>query len=222
MKATMMLGTAGALTLAGLAQATPFQGFTVESLGDMGYGDTYRLYVNLDDGARVDAVFGNSVGPLSISAGSGSFYQNALGGPTSTAINSAFFPLAPSLEWDSYVTIGALYANGSPFAENKLLDIGIDWSSFNGGGELATDNGSWFVTPVDPQGAEQDGTVLIGQFTVVGGTGDGLNDLLGYVSLQGKDADGNTWQELDVTWVPAPGALALLGVAGLAGRRRRR
>ncbi len=221
MKATMMLGTAGALTLAGLAQATPFQGFTVESLGDMGYGDTYRLYVNLDDGARVDAVFGNSVGPLSISAGSGSFYQNALGGPTSTAINSAFFPLAPSLEWDSYVTIGALYANGSPFAENKLLDIGIDWSSFEGGGELATNNGSWFVTPVDPQGAEQDGSVLIGQFTIAGGTGSAA-DLLGYVSLQGKDAAGTTWQELDVTWVPAPGALALLGVAGLAGRRRRR
>ena len=64
--------------------------------------------------------------------------------------------------------------------------------------------------------------VFIGQFTVVGGTGDGLADLTGQISLQGKDADGNTWQELGVTWVPAPGALALLGFAGLAGRRRRR
>jgi len=223
MKATMMLGTAGALTLAGLAQATPFQGFTIESMGDMGYGQTYRMYVNLDAGTRIDAVFGNSIGALSIGTADGmSFYQNALGGPTSTSINSAFFPLAPSLEWDSYVTVGALYANGYPFAENKLLDIGIDWTNFNGGGELATDNGSWFVTPVDPQGGEYEGKVLIGQFTVVGGTGDGYADLTGQVSLQGKDADGNTWQELGVTWVPAPGALALLGVAGLAGRRRRR
>jgi hypothetical protein len=213
----------GAIALAGAAQATPFQGFTVESLGDMGYGETYRMYVDLEAGSRIDAVFGNSVGSLSIGTADGmSFYQNALGGPTSTAINSAFFPLAPSLEWDSYVTIGALYQDGSPFGSNALLDIGIDWTSFNGGGTLATDNGSWFVTPVDPQGGELGGSVLIGQFTVVGGTGNGIDDLTGQISLQGKDADGNTWQELGITWVPAPGAMALLGLAGLAGRRRRR
>ncbi|MCH2140832.1 MAG: hypothetical protein MK100_07330 [Phycisphaerales bacterium] len=223
MKATMMLSTAGALTVAGLAQATPFNGFTINSIGDMGYGETYHMYVNLESGARIDAVFGNSVGALSIGTADGmSFYQNALGGPTSTSINSAFFPLAPSLEWDTYVTIGAIDQAGNPFGENKLLDIGIDWSAFEGGGDLETDNGSWFVTPADPQGAEQAGLVFIGQFTVIGGTGDGIADLTGQVSLQGKDADGNTWQELGVTWVPAPGALALLGVAGLAGRRRRR
>ncbi len=216
MRATITLGALGAVALAGAAQATPFQGFTVESMGNMGFGETVRLYANLDAGSRIDAVFGNSVGALSISVNGGSFYQNALGGPTSQSINSAFFPLAPSLEWDSYVTIGALYANGDPFGNNALLDIGIDWTSFEGGGELATDNGSWFVTPVDDQGGELGGMVLIGQFTLTGG------ELVGQVSLQGKDADGNTWQELGVTWVPAPGAMALLGLAGLVGRRRRR
>ena len=223
MKTSVMLGTAGALTLAGLAHATPFQGFTIESLGDMGYGETYRMYVNIDAGTRIDAVFGNAAGSMEISAASGmSFYQNALGGPTSTAINSAFFPLAASLEWDSYVSIGALHANGYPFAENKLLDIGVDFSSFEAGGAIDSSNGSWFVTPADPQGGELMGMVFIGQFTVVGGSGDGYADLLGQISLQGKDIDGNTWQEIGVTWVPAPGALALLGFAGLAGRRRRR
>lgn len=223
MKATVTLGTIGALTLAGLAQATPFQGFTIESLGNTGFGETYRMYVNLEAGTRIDAVFGNSVGNLSIGTQDGmNFYQHALGGNTSLAINSGFFPLAPSLEWDSYVSIGALYANGSPFSGNALLDIGIDFGSFEGGGELATDNGSWFVTPVDAQGEELGGMVFIGQFTVVGGTGDGYADLTGQISLQGKDENGVTWQELGVTWVPAPGALALLGFAGLAGRRRRR
>ena len=224
MKATLMLGTAAALTVAGFAQATPFQGFSFESLGNMGNGETYRMYVDVDAGARIDAVFGNSVGSLDIGTAAGmSFYQNAYGGPTSTSCNSDFFLLAPELEWDSYVTIGALYANGSPFANNALLDIGIDFSNFNAGGDLAgIDNGSWFVTPADAQGAEVGGRVLIGQFTVIGGSGNALDDLLGQVSLQGKDANGDTWQELGVTWVPAPGALALLGVAGLAGRRRRR
>ena len=222
MRATITLGALGAIALAGAAQATPFQGFSFESMGDMGYGETVRMYVDLDAGSRIDAVFGNSVGNLSIEVDGGSFYQNALGGPTSTAINSAFFPLAPSLEWDSYVTVGALYSDGTPFGNNALLDIGIDWTSFEGGGELATDNGSWFVTPVDAQGEEQGGRVLIGQFTVVGGTGNGYADLLGQISIQGKDADGVTFQELGATWVPAPGAIALLGLAGVCSRRRRK
>ena len=223
MKTTVMLGTVGALTLAGLAQATPFNGFTIDHLGNFGDGETYRMYVNLDEGARIDAVFGNGPGPLSIGAGDGmSFYQNAYGGNTSQSINSDFFGFVPSSEWDSYVSIGCLYANGLPFGSNALMEIGFDWTSFEGGGSLETNNGSWFCTPVDPQGDELNGMVFIGQFTVVGGTGDGLADLTGQISLQGKDADGNTWQELGVTWVPAPGALALLGFAGLAGRRRRR
>lgn len=223
MKSTVLLGTVGALTIAGLAQASPFNGFTIEHLGNFGNGETYRMYVNMDAGTRIDAVFGNSVGALSIGLQDGmSFYQNSFGGPTSTSTNSDFFALAPSLEWDSYVTIGALYANGSPFGNNALLDIGIDFSGFEAGGGIDTANGSWFVTPADDQGGELNLMVLIGQFTVIGGTGDGVADLTGQISLQGKDADGNTFQELGVTWVPAPGALALLGFAGLAGRRRRR
>ena len=177
------------------------------------------MYVNLDEGARIDAIYGNSAGDLSIGTAAGmSFYQNtAFGGPTSTSINSAFFPLAPSLEWDTYVTIGALYSN-----DNALLDIGIDWASFEAGGSLETNNGSWFVTPADIQGAEVGGMVLIGQFTVVGGTGDAAADLVGQINMQGKDAFGETFQELGATWVPATGAMALLGLAGLVGRRRRR
>jgi MYXO-CTERM domain-containing protein len=223
MKTTnVIVGTAFSLVLAGVAQASPFQGFSFENMGDQGYGETYRMYVNLDAGARVDAIFGNGAGALSIGTNGMSFYQNALGGATSQSINSAFFPLASSLEWDSYVTIGALHSDGHPFGNNALLDIGIDWASFNGGGPLETDNGSWFVTPADAQGGEVDGMVLIGQFTVMGGTGDARADLLGQVSLQGKDAAGDTFQELGATWVPAPGAMALLGLAGLAGHRRRR
>ena len=219
-----MTVAASTLACAGLASASPLQGVSIESLGDMGYGQTYRVFVNLDAGARIDAVFGNSIAALSIGTADGmSFYQNSYGGPTSTSTNSDFFPLVPSLEWDSYVTIGALYANGSPFANNDLLDIGVDWSSFNAGGSIETDNGSWFITPADAQGEEMFGSVLIGQFTVVGGTGSGYHDLVMQFNLQGKDADGVTWQAYNVgQLIPTPGAMALLGLAGFAGRRRRR
>ncbi len=223
MKTTnVVLGAAFSLVLAGVAQASPYQGISIDSLGDMGNGETYRMYVDMDAGTRVDAIFGNGVAELSISTADGmSFYQHtSFGGPTSQSINSAFFPLAPSLEWDSYVSIGELYSGAS----NNLLDIGINWASFESGGALDTDNGSWFVTPVDSQGEELGGRVFIGQFTVVGGSGDGYADLLGQISIQGKDADNLTFQENGATWtvVPAPGAIALLGLAGVCSRRRRK
>ena len=100
------------------------------------------------------------------------------------------------------------------------MEIGINWSPFEGGGAIDTANGSWFVTPVDPQGGEIDGRVLVAQFMVVGGTGNGYEDIVGCMSFQGKDANGNTFQNLNVCIaVPAPGVLAL---AGIVGRRRRR
>ena len=95
-------------------------------------------------GGRLDLVGGNSSQNLQISSPEG-FYQNYLGGPTSRQINSNFFPFVPSLEWDSYVTIGALYQECTPFGENGLMDGGVDWSTFENGGALVADSGSWFV-----------------------------------------------------------------------------
>jgi MYXO-CTERM domain-containing protein len=225
MKTFLVLSVAGALVATAAATAD-VQSIEIESLGDTGNGITYHMYAVVDEGSRVDAVFGNSSGTATIGAADGlSFYQNLYGGPLSTQCNTAFFALAPSLQYDSFVTIGALDSSGNPFDNNALLDIGIDWAGFNAGGSFSTDNGSWFITPLDDQGEAINGRVLIGQFTVIGGTGDGYADLVGMVNIQGSDASGETYQTYGLNiggWVPAPGALALLGVAGLAGRRRRR
>ena len=224
MKVTSVFaGAVGGLVLASTAaMGSPLQGVSMELVNSGDQGKTYRLFANLDAGARIDAVYGNSQGDLFIGTANGAtLYQNANGGPTSKEINSNFFPFVPSMEWDSYVSIGAYYQNGAPFGENNLNNIGINWSSFEGGGDLVTNNGSWFVTPDDAQGNELNGVVFLGQFTVEGGNGD-VTDLIGQVNLQGKDANGDTWNAVGATWVPAPGALALLGLAGVAGRRRRR
>ena len=212
---SIFAGTVATFALAATASASPYLGMSIDAVDNGGAiaGDTYRIYVNLEDGGRVDAVFGNASDTLTIGVDGGSFVQSAFGGNTSQDINPAFFGMVPSLQWETFVTIGLL-DNGSG---NALNNIGIDWSAFEAGGDLVTDNGSWFVTPDDPQGAESGNRVLIGQFTVTSGA-----SVIGQVSLQGKDADGVTWQANGVSWVPAPGALALLGVAGLAGRRRRR
>ena len=221
---SVFAGAVGGLFLASTASAS-LQSLSMELVNTGDQGNTYRLFANLDAGARIDAVYGNSVGTLSIGTTNGAtMYQNANGGPTSKEINSNFFPFVPSMEWDSYVSIGAYYQNGAPFGENNLNNIGINWASFEGGGTLETDNGSWFVTPEDAQGNELNGQVFLGQFTVQGGLGS-ADDLIGQINVQGKDANGDTFNAIAATWntpVPAPGALALLGLAGLASSRRRR
>ncbi len=214
-----LIGSVGILVSAGAAStvacASPYLGIVADYIDNGGAiaGDTYRLYAELEAGARVDAVYGNSSHELMIDVDGGSFVQSSYGGNTSQDINPAFFPIVGSLQWESFVTIGLLDNSGG----NALNNVGIDWSSFEAGGALTTDNGTWFVTPSDAQGDEVGGRVLLGQFTITAGA-----SLVGQISMQGKDANGATWQANSVSWVPAPGALALITLAGLAGSRRRR
>jgi hypothetical protein len=179
---------------------------------------TAQIYANFSAATdELDAVFGDAQNALSIST-SGMFYQNALGGATSNSINPALIPLFPSLALDSWVTIGL-----SDQTDNAMLNIGIDFTDFNAGGSISTDNGSWFATPDDPQVlAGADLRVLVGQFTMMG-----MDDnVSGVLNLQGKAGDFVTFQArdqaFDFSMVPAPGALALLGLAGVASRRRRK
>jgi MYXO-CTERM domain-containing protein len=201
----------GSLIIAGAASAD-FQGISHE-VEVTAFGTMVQVYVDVEAGDQLNAVYGDADNALHIGAGAGSFYQNAFGGPTVAGMNPAFFPIFPSLVYDSFVTIGLTTNVG-----NAMLDIGIDFSDFNAGGAIDTDNGSWFATPDDAQVHEIDGRVLIGQFTLVDGA------LEGNVNLQGKNADGSNWTALgvDVNPVPAPGAIALLGLAGVAARRRRK
>ena len=200
----------GSLILSGSATAD-FQGISWTSTSSA-YGDTYLIYVDVEAGDQLNAVYGDDVNALSIDS-NGGFYQNTWGGAVSTAINAGLIDVFPSLAYDSWVTIGL-----SDQVGNAMLNIGIDFTEFALGGAITTDNGSWFATPADLQVYEIDGRVLIGQFTVDG-------DIEGTINIQGKNADLTNWQERGISFssavIPAPGAIALLGLAGLASRRRR-
>ena len=220
---TVFAGCVASLGLGAMA-AADYSGMSAELVhsgalgGTSGTGDVYRIYVDFDGaGGSVNAVYGDATQGLLIEASSGSFYQNAFGGDTSKNINPALYGPFPSLMYDSWVTIGSEDMNG-----NNLNTIGINFGAFSAGGAISTTDGSWFTTPDDAQSyAGADNRVLVGQFTVDVGA-----SVLGYVNLQGKygdqGGDQTTWSASGQTWVPAPGALALLGMAGLAGRRRRR
>jgi MYXO-CTERM domain-containing protein len=203
---TMTAAIVSSLFATGFASAD-FQGISIDEVeGGFGVGTTYRVYVDVETGDQLNAVFGDTVDPLLVSSTTG-FYQNQFGSykPPSAAL----FGFFPSLEYDSFVTIGLLTDAG-----NSMLDIGIDWGVFEGGADIETSNGSWFATPADAQVFEVGGRVLIGQFTTTG-------EISGFINIQGKNADLTNWQYRSVP-LPAPGAIALLGLAGLVARRRRK
>jgi len=169
---------------------------------------TVDFYALLGNGERLDAVAGNANQQKTVSSSQG-FWQSGYGGPTSVEVNPAFYPLAPELRWDSRVTIGALDSSGDPFPSNELGNIGIDWSSFENGGAVSADNGTWFILPIDPQGEAQPVVtddcveghgVLIARLTAFGLSSEVMVEAL----FQGRNA-------LDVTWQGTGGATATLG-----------
>ena len=75
---TMTAAAVSSLFVVGSASAD-FQGISIDEVeGGFGVGTTYRVYVDLEEGDQLDAVFGDSVDPLSITAGAG-HYQNQFG-----------------------------------------------------------------------------------------------------------------------------------------------
>ena len=70
---------------------------------------TYRLYANFTaDAAEVTAVYGTDTEPWWMtSSASDGFYNDAVGSDFGGGVNPAFFTVFPSLEYDSWFTIGA-------------------------------------------------------------------------------------------------------------------
>ena len=166
---------------------------------DIGENWTVDVFAVMGETERLDAVAGNANQQKTIES-TGGFWQSSVGGPTSQDVNPAFYPLEPTLEWDSRVTIGGLDSSGDPFPENNLGDIGIDWSSFESGGGFSAGNGTWYILPIDEQGearaftsqdcAERHG-VLIARLTVLGDASEVLVEAL----FQGRDGAGQGWQQ---------------------------
>ncbi len=217
----MKITTLSVFAVGSLIATTAMADYTGLSYDPVDNGDgtwTARIFANFDaETDELDAVFGDADNSLLITSG-GNFYQNDFGGATSADINPALYDAFPSLVNDSWVTIGLEDNVG-----NAMMNIGIDWSDFeDNGGDIATDNGTWFATPDDAQVlAGADLRVMVGQFTMYGLA----THVSGVLNIQGKAGDFVTFQARDLVFdyaFPAPGALALLGLAGVAGRRRRK
>jgi len=123
---------------------------------------------------------------------------------------------------DSYVTIGGYNGGDQTGANGTGLDPNFGGTGAAGPGT----NGGWYNSdPGNPIGAVQNtdltGTglgVFIGRFSINGGDLSMEGSTGEFTWNQGLGTDG---VQGDFVVVPAPGVLALLGLAGLAGRRRR-
>ena len=114
---------------------------------------------------------------------------------------------------DSFLTIG-----GAAGPLNSTQGDPSFGAAFNSSGLVA--GGGWFNgNPTNLQGKNVGGQTLIGQFIVDAGKGWNVSAKVGF--NQGLGTPTAFGDGTFTIGVPAPGAIALLGLAGLAGRRRR-
>ena len=227
-KTFSLMAAAGAMFVASAASAD-FAGVSVEQVSNPdwvanGYAGftTYRVYVNFtSDADMMTSVFGAPGLPLSMNSSDGSFYNSSGPGLASNFAPDDFTAPPFNLwdnQWDTYVSLDATMASGNvtSYAPSGAA-IGADTSDLAGNFTLT--NHSWFVTPDDQDSSGQgiagsDMRVMIAQLTVAEG-----EDVFGTINIALRD--GTQLTGLEFTSIPAPGALALLGLAGLASRRRR-
>ncbi|MDP6602076.1 MAG: hypothetical protein QGG74_03620 [Phycisphaerales bacterium] len=183
---------------------------------------TARVFAVVQEGDSVLEVYGTADNSMYWAAES-QFYQNAFGGPTSVDIDPADFGALPDLAYDSWMTIGADDMNNNALQVNN-----VTFGAFEQGSALFVNNGGWSVTDASGQGLAQEGPdgqwrVLIAQLTLFGPPSTAI---IGQVNLGGSTGDGGNWTEegvsFELNFIPAPSAVALLGLGGLVGRHRRR
>ena len=187
--------------------------YTVES-AVAGY-DTYKIFLNFTSPAdKLLAVNGDVAGGYSaISYEGGELYNALFAGVL--ADDNGQYAAFPGMEGDSYFTIGG--QTDTSFSPGFLAgNTGADGSVVNGSSFTWENNGGYFDS--DPgSGAFDTGSgILVAQLTVASGE----DITFGGTASYNSEAGDLTFASFSVTTVPAPGALALLGLAGL-GRRRR-
>lgn len=202
-------------------------GANVSQDGELGIIDVYATFDGGGHDNRMLNVFSLNMSTIGFT----DFWHNDFTSPPGGGAG-VWQPQAGVNAMDSYVTIGHEPGFANPTAGDPSFQSG-NWSTVGTAAPFATDGGlpGWYNgnpgNPVLPVLMEVNGVetwaVLVGRFITVNpqdgnfrsivfdgwaGWGNGLNPTL----------DSKTFTYINV---PTPGALALVGLAGLVGRRRR-
>ncbi|MFM7052438.1 MAG: hypothetical protein ACKOYN_09950 [Planctomycetota bacterium] len=221
---TTLFATAAVLAVSGAASAA-FTGYSVVRTVEGAYA-RHVLYANFSGAS--DTVL--NAFHFNRAAGSGSpvfVHNDAIGSGNSTVAgtwNPQFVLVPGSL--DSYVCIGG----GEGFASGNSTNADPDWGAagFNQAqvpflaAGTTTAGAGWFNgNPPNNQGLQSGGKVKLGQFVVA--AADAQSTLFLKIGYNTGPNTSVVFGEgtFQLNAIPAPGAVALLGLAGLAGRRRR-
>ena len=189
--------------------------------GDVVTVNVSDLYLTSNDAADTAL---NVYNMSMVSTGQVNYFQSATGvGWTPTNLGSIFDTEALRYA-DSFVTIGGMGFDLEPAqAPGAGSGTGLDPNFGGNGAAYPGDLAGWYNgSPPSLNGAVGNGAaglgVFVGRFAY-----DGSFDLTGStLEVTWKQGLGTPGQQAGfIVNVPAPGALALLGLAGLAGRRRR-
>jgi len=229
-KGVWAAGLAGTVCLTSAASAS-FTGWFFDSYAtdDMAFA-VIDVYAQFDD--DTDTVLNVFNSMISTSTGVGFHHSdfNTLGGGTGlwNVTNTANIPGTLSPDNDSFVLIGGAVADATN-PNSTSLDPSFDPA---GGGTVA-ENAGWFNSnPPNLQGRVDADTLRtwVARFVIEGTDSAetlsfafnmGYNQGLGTGNQFAFNDGATRGPEILVDYVPAPGAIALLGLAGLAGRRRR-
>ena len=170
-----------------------FKSLVVEEVDNKGSvpGRTYRVYAQMEaEGDVIDAVFGDGEDYLEVNS-TAPFFQHERGGNSANELQRADVLAVDGLKYDSWVTIG--YEDNYM---NALTAFLMDFSEFEQGGRLYTNNGAWFVTPDMRQAAAgPDGKLLLMQLTTEG-------EVSGRINLHGRTRPLPLRSEADQTMYP--------------------
>ena len=194
------------------------------------------MYMSTDDAA--DTLLNVFNANISNSLGDVSYYQSQTAAGWSANFQGGIFDTTASRYLDSFVSAGGRDSDANPSldGDGNLIQMSANGTgtdpNFGGNNAAAPgENAGWyngnpnnpigvgFVNNTLPDPLDSTLSIFIGRFTL-----DQEFDLSGQLSVtwnEGIGTPGNQ-ERFDIMEVPAPGALALLGVAGMASRRRRK
>jgi hypothetical protein len=146
----------------------------IETVQETADGTQYRMYVETPNATdKLSAVVGDVLNPSYIQSTQSIYRSGVNSDVTANVVNPAFFAIFPSLEWDSWVTIGIDNFMTEADESSVFLIESTDWTTqFNAGNGIVMDGefgDGWFVLPDVTNGLSgDDQRVLIGQFTTQG------------------------------------------------------